>query len=273
MAEFTVFYSWQSDLPRKLSRDVIHGATSKAIERLMFDAAVEDSPRLDHDTQNVAGAPEIAGTIFKKIDQCGVFLADLSFVGKTTPTDTNKVPKQLPNPNVLLELGYAAAKIGWDRIILVMNVEFGSPDELIFDLRHRRFPLLFKFGLDSRKDSEVVQNSLADKIEEAIRATLQSEYAAVQEVIGQLDMHTLIWLQNQGQHDSFSVPARRNTMGDLLGNLRIDDALIRLIDLKLLRCDIAPGGNLDAYHWTYLGKLVLKKLGLRGAGSVTITSS
>ena len=272
MAEFTIFYSWQSDLPRKLSRDVIHGAASKAIERLKLDAAMEDSPRLDHDTQNIAGAPEIAGTMFKKIEQCGIFLADLSFVGSTTPTDANKTTKQLPNPNVLLELGYAAAKIGWDRVILVMNAEFGPPDELIFDLRHRRFPLSFKLGPDSRKDAEEVRNSLAEKIEEAIRSTLQSEHAAVQEAIGQLDMHALVWLRDVGQRDFFSVPPR-NTMGEILGHQRIDDALIRLIELKLLRCDIAPGGNLYAYHWTYFGKLVLKMLRLRGAGSVSITSN
>ena len=268
MAEFTVFYSWQSDLPRKLSRDVIHAAVSQAVERLKLDASIEDAPRLDHDTQNVAGAPEIAGTIFKKIDQCGVFLADLSFVGSTAPADANKSAKRLPNPNVLLELGYAAGRIGWERVILVMNTEFGSPDDLIFDLRHRRFPLTFKFGPDTRKDIEAVQASLSDKVEEAIRAALQSEHAAVQEAIGQLDMHALVWLKDGGTQDYFSV-VPRNTMGEILGNQRLDDSLIRLIELKLLRCDVAPGGNVYAYHWTYLGKLVLKKLGFRSATAVS----
>jgi hypothetical protein len=61
MAEFTVFYSWQSDLPRKLTRDVIHNAARDAVARL--GAELEDAPRFDHDTQDVAGAPEIARTI------------------------------------------------------------------------------------------------------------------------------------------------------------------------------------------------------------------
>ena len=41
VAEFTIFYSWQSDLPLKLSRDVIHGASNNTIERLRLNATVE----------------------------------------------------------------------------------------------------------------------------------------------------------------------------------------------------------------------------------------
>lgn len=260
MAEFTVFYSWQSDLPRKLSRDIIQEATKQAISRLRVDATVEDSPRLDHDTQDVAGVPEIAGTIFKKIDQCGVFLADLSFVGETTSTDPQKAKKRTPNPNVLLELGYAAARVGWERMILVMNTEFGPPEELIFDLRHRRFLLVFRCSPSSKKDSATIQASLSSKIEEAIRATIQNEHAAVQDSISQLDEHALFWMKDAGHRDYFSVPLR-STMGDILGSQRLDASLIRLIDLKLLRCDVAHGGGLYAYHWTYFGKLVLRKLG------------
>jgi len=262
VADFTVFYSWQSDLPRKLTRDIVHGAASRAVERLNLDASVEDATRLDHDTQGVAGVPEIASTILRKIEQCGVFLADLTFVATSTPADTNKVAKRIPNPNVLLELGYAAAKIGWDRIVLVMNTAYGNPDELIFDLRHRRFPLTFRLGPESRSDAEAVESALSERVEEALRASLQEEHAAVQEVIGQLDQHALVWLNDRGR-DDFFVPLPRKTVGEILGSQRLDDALIRLIHLKLLRCDVAPVPNLYAYHWTYLGKLVLKSMGIR----------
>jgi hypothetical protein len=67
------------------------------------DAAVEDSPRLDHDTKDVPGTPEIAGTIFKKIQESGAFIADLTFIGATDLRGGDR--KLLPNPNVLLELG------------------------------------------------------------------------------------------------------------------------------------------------------------------------
>ncbi len=198
MADFSIFYSWQSDLPRKLSREVIHCAAAKSVERLSLDASIEDSPRLDHDTKDVSGAPEIAQTIFGKIERCGIFLADLTFVGATMPADGNKPAKKIPNPNVLLELGYAAAKIGWERIVLVMNSAFGSPDELIFDLRHRRFPLTFSLSPDTRKDVDSITNSLAEKLEEAFRSSMQSEHMAVQNAISQLDQHGLQWMSANG---------------------------------------------------------------------------
>jgi hypothetical protein len=46
--------------------------------------------------------------------------------------------KRAPNPNVLVEYGYALARHGVQRLLLVMNTAFGSPSELPFDLRHLR---------------------------------------------------------------------------------------------------------------------------------------
>lgn len=43
-----------------------------------------------------------------------------------------------PNPNVLVELGYAAHSLGWDRIIVVVNTAHGAIEELPFDFRARR---------------------------------------------------------------------------------------------------------------------------------------
>ncbi len=92
---------------------------------------------------------------FRKIDQCGLFLADVGFVAVIAPKDPHKRAKRLPNANVVLELGYAAARVGWNRVILVMNLEYGPPEDLIFDLRHQRFPVTFKVGPDTRKDVEI----------------------------------------------------------------------------------------------------------------------
>jgi len=264
MARFTVFYSWQSDLPRKLSRDVIHRAASAAVARIEADASVEDAPRLDHDTQGVAGAPEISSTIFRKIDQCAVFLGDLTFVGATGSAVAGALPKKLPNANVLLELGYAASKIGWDRVILVMNTAYGEPGELIFDLRHRRFPLAFSLSDATRHQTASVEASLSAKIEEAIRATLQAEHAAVEDVIGRLDVHALKCLAENARRDRFSFDPPKN-MGQVLVFQRRDDALVRLIELGLIRCEIGPGESGHSYSWTYFGKLVQQGLGRKAS--------
>jgi len=258
MADFTVFYSWQSDLPRRKSRDVIHDALVLAISDLSLSVDVSDSPRIDHDTKDISGAPEIAATIFNKIDNCGIFVADLTFIGKSERE--GRPAKLLPNPNVLLELGYASAKIGWDRIILVMNSYYGAPDELIFDLRHRRHPIIFSRGDDPQISFNDTIKSLSNDIRYALTYAMQAEHTAVENVIGQLDSHSLVWIQSVKQ-DGFSVP-ERTTMGEILGHQRIDDALIRLIQLKLLRCDVNASEGLHGYHWTYLGRLVKRRLGV-----------
>ena len=79
--DFTVFYAWQSDRPENTNLFLVRDAAKAAIKRLVKDSDVEESPRLDHDTKDVPGLAEVAGTIFRKIEGCGLFLADLTFVG------------------------------------------------------------------------------------------------------------------------------------------------------------------------------------------------
>ena len=148
--DFTIFYAWQSDRPQTTNRYLIRDAAKDAVKRIGSDADVEDSPRLDHDTKDVPGTPEIAGTIFRKIQESGAFIADLTFIGASDQRDGDK--KLLPNPNVLLELGYAARSIGWDRIIFVMNTAYGPVEEQIFDIKQRRWPICYQLEGDNPED-------------------------------------------------------------------------------------------------------------------------
>src|SRR5687768_5550906 len=96
-----VFYSWQSDLPNATNRGFILTALEAACAEVAKDVAVEERPEVDRDTQGVPGAPDIAATIFAKIDSADVFLADISIVAQADGE------RPCPNPNVLIELGYA----------------------------------------------------------------------------------------------------------------------------------------------------------------------
>ncbi len=51
---------------------------------------------------------------------------------------TEPATRLTPNPNVLVELGYALKALGQQRIIMVMNTHFGNPEQLPFDLRLKR---------------------------------------------------------------------------------------------------------------------------------------
>lgn len=127
-----IFYSWQSDLPNATNRGLIQKALENAAKAIRNDGSIQVEPVVDRDTFGVPGAPDIASTILAKIEQAQVFVCDVSIVSR----DTNF--RLTPNPNVLIELGYAMKALGSDRVILVMNSGFGTPELLPFDLRMRR---------------------------------------------------------------------------------------------------------------------------------------
>lgn len=255
MAEFTVFYSWQSDLPRKITRDFIRDAAQAAIERIALSVVFEDSPRLDHDTKGVSGIPAIGDTILGKIDTCGVFLADVSLVGETTREGREK--KKTPNPNVLLELGYAMGKVGWKRVVLVMNKEFGDAEELPFDLRYRRFPIRYSIA-DDRSDLEKRCAGLSEEIEAAIRAAAQEEHQAVTEILKRLDGHARRVMRDNGKHQFFWESELKNSIP---GQLNV--AIHRLLQLGIIECrDFAENEAGYAYTWTYLGRLCFRRLAI-----------
>ncbi len=127
----TIFFSWQSDSPRETNSSAIRGALKKVIE---------DMPKkfhltfhYDEATRGMSGSMNIADLIFKKISSADVFVADI-----TTITEPG-ASRPCANPNVLLELGYAAAEVGWERIILLFNESIGSfPGDLPFDIVQNR---------------------------------------------------------------------------------------------------------------------------------------
>jgi hypothetical protein len=127
-----IFYSWQSDLPNSTNRGFIQKALERATKEIESDESVAVEPVIDRDTAGIPGSPDIATTILQKIDKSDVFSCDVSIINsgsKSRPT---------PNPNVLIELGYALKRMGWGRILMIMNTAYGSVETLPFDLRMKR---------------------------------------------------------------------------------------------------------------------------------------
>ena len=134
--KFKVFYSWQSDLSGNKTRYFIEECIAQA-QKLLSNSI---SLVTDEATRYCLGSPDIANSIFNKIDGCDLFIADVSIVGeyRQDPRDDNSKIKKTPNPNVLLELGYASAHLSWERCLCLANTERGDISELPFDLNHRR---------------------------------------------------------------------------------------------------------------------------------------
>lgn len=160
--EPTIFYSWQSDLPARANRTLIEVALEKAVKRLIRDALIVQAPRVDQATQGLPGAPAIAEAILEKISQASAFVADVSIIGKAGTRVTC-------NPNVLFELGYAVAKLGWEKIILVANGHYGAIEELPFDLRGRR---VSRYSLEASDDGAKTER-------DRLAATLAGQLATI----------------------------------------------------------------------------------------------
>lgn len=137
--KFNLFYSWQSDLPGNETRWFLQKCIDGAVSlcRGSMDGVEVIA---DRDTQGKTGSPDIVQSIFAKIDACDLFIADVSIVNKYTSLEVGegKTVKFSPNPNVLIELGYAVKVLGWDNVICFVNTDYGQANELPFDLDHHR---------------------------------------------------------------------------------------------------------------------------------------
>jgi hypothetical protein len=164
-----VFYSWQSDLPNATNRNFILQALEKAAKVLKNDNSLLVEPVIDRDTVGVAGSPNIAETIFGKIDQAKVFVCDISIINLDV-RDYIPDARLTPNPNVLLELGYALKMLGDKQIILVLNDAYGMPELLPFDLRMRRV-IRYHMAKESH-DRASERKRLEEMVTDALRASL-----------------------------------------------------------------------------------------------------
>ncbi|WEE20702.1 TIR domain-containing protein [Aeromonas caviae] len=159
-----IFYSWQSDIPSRLNRNIIEDALNRALKAIRRDETESLEPVLDRDTSGVPGSPSISDTIFKKISSADIFVADVTIINK------NSDNKKTPNPNVLIELGFAISQLGWDRIILIQNSHFGGPEDLPFDLRGRR---VVTYSFSSEEESKAdIRGILQGRLESALKSAL-----------------------------------------------------------------------------------------------------
>lgn len=179
------FYSWQSDLPNKTNRSFILEALRRAVrdinnsddppsqvltEAQRPQADSTSSVQVDQATSGVAGAVHIAHTILDKIREADIFIADISTINKGT-----KKFRKGPNPNVLFELGYAWAELGYKRVVLVFNETTTSETDIPFDIRGHKF-VVYRLDEDtSSKDKADVRQHLQSCLKREIATILEEQ--------------------------------------------------------------------------------------------------
>ena len=167
MKEFVVFYAWQSDRPERFNRYLIRFALNLAAKNISADPTVGIRVRIDADTEGVHGHCPVTETILKKIAGCDAFVPDLTFIAST------EAGKLIPNPNVMLEYGYALDARSFSVMIPVMNTAYGAAKELPFDMGHLRFPVRYDLpAMAKNAERRVVRKALTEELEKIIRGMI-----------------------------------------------------------------------------------------------------
>lgn len=162
----TIFYSWQSDVNENHNRKFIKLAMEEAITRLKSDDSELDVV-IDQATKNTAGSPHIRDTILNKIRNADIFVADATAIFNSN-LNQDGLPKFHSNSNVMMELGYAIAYLGWEWIILVCNTAYGAIENLPFDVRGHR-GLIYNLNEDNQNNIRSVKGNLIQTFKEGIK--------------------------------------------------------------------------------------------------------
>ena len=155
MASLRLFFSWQSDSPANTNRDFIYGCLEQAVTKTKLPL------QLDEATRGVPGTPGIVGSVFSKIRESSVFVPDLTLVGEY------RGERSTPNPNVILEYGFALEAVGEVAVLPVFNKFFGDVGRLPSDIASRVIRAIYDYGggLDGR---EVVQERFVETLVQEI---------------------------------------------------------------------------------------------------------
>jgi hypothetical protein len=170
--ECTIFYSWLSDVTTKINqrtnRSFIQTALKNAATIIAKDDSIEVVPRIDEATKGIAGAVDIAGMIFSKIKQADIFVGDVSIIN-----DGSKF-RRTPNPNVLIEYGYAKLALPFHQHILIFNDASGNIRDIPFDLQGIK---LIQYHLSANQSNEErlsQRKNLEQRLAGEIRSILEN---------------------------------------------------------------------------------------------------
>jgi hypothetical protein len=211
----TIFYSWQSDTPGAANRNLILKALEDATREIASDDTIKVEPVVDRDTQDVAGSPDIGATILAKITAADVVVADVTIINKGFKG------RLTPNPNVMVEVGYALAVHTESRLILVNNLAFGRPEDLPFDLRQKR-TLNFRSATDA-SERATDRRALQAALKSAIGAVLtQHGVSARTEYPCRLSMRYRVEKQTQELHEYVLEVKLENTSTKRIEHWHVD---------------------------------------------------
>ena len=134
MKQYRLFFSWQND--RKDIKNIISASLRKVVDKFTAEGI---ELIIDQDTRGRVGKRNIATDVLEKICKCDIFVADLTPIVTYKLSESNSLPKHMPNSNVMYEYGYAFHAKGENHMIALAYID-SDKDEHIeympFDINH-----------------------------------------------------------------------------------------------------------------------------------------
>jgi hypothetical protein len=261
MAQQVVFYSWQSWTDAGANRNFIEDCLERAIKEIRKDDSLRLDPVIDRDVQGVPGSADIANTIFGKIVEADVFVADVSFVNDLAPG------RRTPNPNVLVELGYALAKLGEGKVVCVHNLATGRVEDLPFDIRGRTvatYELPPKAGVPDEATWQALRaeqrKQIVGRLKHAVTAVLSATDPTLSEFVSQMVEKLLLAVIFGGEVEDRPLKPGSEVLRAVIGGVATD---LRAMASQEPATRLSLGQRLDevanaieeAVHFTrYMGR-------------------
>lgn len=179
-----IFFSWQveTNLQGFNNKDFLKDCIGSAIKQIENKGTLKGIHfELIEGLNKTSGDPEVAPLMFTQIDNCDIFIGDMTIVqricSRLEPFRNKKglYFRYSPNCNVYGEYNRALGlhKDFWKQIILLLNDTNKSPEEdssvIPFDTRHRRWPITFKLKDNSVESKIKAKEALMKELPEAIR--------------------------------------------------------------------------------------------------------
>ena len=178
-----IFFSWQveTNLQGFNNKAFLIECIESAIKQIENRGALKGIRlKLTEGLRNIPGNPEVSQLMFDQIDNCDIFIGDITVVQKICSClESFRNKKGLyfrysPNCNVYGEYNRALGlhKDFWRQTILLLNDTNKSPKEdssiIPFDTRDRRWPIVFSLKDNSTKNKAIAKEALMKVLPEAI---------------------------------------------------------------------------------------------------------
>lgn len=187
---------------------------------------------LDYGFRGTPGTPLLIEEMLGKSKASDLVLVDLTFTSSKnwfySKQNSNLASKNLrikevkrdkfsSNPNVLLETGYAWAHKGFHRTLAIMNIAFGSPQDLSVDMDGFRWGITFNLDSKNYADRKSIRKVLADDLYNAFRTSLNSVSTYQRDKWKPFRINSL-WNDSDFQSKYFLVPELK----EFISKMRID---------------------------------------------------